>query len=507
MKRLSSALLAFCLACGIAAPASASTFSINGYMLMEGQMSNNLSSFKAGDDAWNHFDVNQRIEIQFSWDYSEAIRGQMTARVPSNGTWGNNFDFNTHNMFNLYEAYFQWITPIGGLNIVAGQQAFALPGYMNTESSPVYDDNQTGVSVDIPINDLIGINFDWIRLEAAKGRFFSSYYVGSSEQKAVKDMFNLIIPITTDIVDVTPWASLMLVEEGRTIETAYSLDGVIGSDALAAVGSEEKNQLAYFAGLTSKVKLIDGLNFGIDVLVSGSTMENGEKSTTIAETKSYDNATDYDAAILASNVVSGVITYDNSGTANAWSVTTEETYTYNVSYNMGILADAFVSYDLPFMTIGLNGWYASGDKINLADDKIEYGAILSPCASWGDGTSAYFANAGIINNVGIATPAGTMGGGLNVLSYAIMPKLGIGANVMYVMGTNEYIDTTGNTVSNGSVDFLTTKDSILDIGGKVSYDIYDNFQVKLVGNYLIPNYDNIDTDNAFVVSAGIRYIF
>ncbi len=200
--------------------------------------------------------------------------------------------------------------------------------------------------------------------------------------------------------------------------------------------------------------------------------------------------------------------YNSDGTVKIYKVSYTGTLAadYTVKYGMGYLADAYVSYDLPFMTIGLNGWYASGDKIDLSNNKVEYNAILSLNGSWGNEKSAYFANNGLLHNSGVSTPTGTLGAGLTLTSNPIQ-KLNVGFNAMYLMGTNEYINTSGEKVSQGSVNFLTAKDSILNLGAAISFDIYDNFQVNAAGNYVIPTYDGIDTDNGFVLGLGVNYIF
>ncbi len=239
-------------------------------------MSNNLENFAAGADDWRHLDINQRIVVDFDWVASETLKAKLNIRVPQNGTWGNNNDFNTQNYFNLYEAYFSWIMPIGDIEFAAGQQYFVLPGYMGTGSNPVYDDHQTGIKLNKSFGDTLAVNFNFIRMENAGARTFGAAEVTAlGRVKASKDVFTLDVPVTTSIVDVTPWGALALVEEGRTIETEYSI-GSIGTNGVAPVGSDEKNQLAYFGGLTSKIKPISNLSFGVDVLVSGSTMEDAE---------------------------------------------------------------------------------------------------------------------------------------------------------------------------------------------------------------------------------------
>ncbi len=508
MKRISSLFLSACLLCGVASPANASDFWISGYTMMKAQMSNNMENFSAGADDWRHFDVNQRIVVDFSWVASETLNAKLNARVPQNGTWGNNNDFNTQNYFNLYEAYLNWFMPIVDVDFTIGQQYFVLPGYMGTSANPVYDDHQVGIALKRAIGDSLAINFNFIRMENAAGRLFTSAEATAlGAVKASKDVYTLELPVRTDMINLTPWGAVAFLSEGREINTEYSIGSGIGDNELAYVGSEEENHLAYYAGLTTKFKPISNISFGVDVLVSGSTMKNGEKTTTLTETKSCDDAAEYNAEMVKDTAVSGTITYDDDGTtANAWEVTHKIEYTFDVKYNMGYLADAYISYDLPFATIGFNGWYASGDKIDLNNETIEYGSLLSLNGSWGNERSAYFAHTGLLHSSGVTTPAGTLGGGLTLVT-SPMDKLNLGFNAMYVMGTNEYINASGDKVSLGSVDFLTAKDYLVDLGAAVSYDIYNNFQVNAGGNYIIPTYDGLDSDNGFVLGVGLNYIF
>lgn len=391
---------------------------------------------------------------------------------------------------------------------------------MGTEANPVYDDEQTGISLSKAFNDTLALTFNFIRMENAYFRTFDATEVNAlGIVKASKDVYTLEVPITTDLFNVTPWGAVAFLSEGKEINPEYkdNIGSGVGDNELAYVGDESKNHLAYYGGLTSKIKLIDGLNFGVDIAVSDSTMQNGAKTATYDDkVETFNNVTkDVFATAAQASYDTGVTfkdtsTIDNNGdvTYNYTITTVVADKTFDVTYNMGYLADAYISYDLPFMTIGLNGWYASGDKINLTTDNesLEYGALMSLNGSWGNGTSAYFEHGGLLNNSGVSTPAGTLGGGLTLKS-AVIPKVFITGSAMYLMGTNEYINTSGEKESLGAINFLTTNDSLLDLGASASYNVYDNFKIILAGNYLIPNYDGLETDNAFVLGLGIDYIF
>ncbi len=476
MKRLSNALLAFCLACGIAAPASAATFSAHGAVTMQGQIANNISDFNSDANNNNYmgvdvpFTVTQRIEIAFAWIHSDALRGQLTARVPQNGTWGNGDDFGAHNRFFITEGYLNWKPANLGLDISVGQIGFALPAYMGIVN-PVFDDYQTGVAISYPINDMLSINFDFIRLETASAETFDSGYVSSGTHGTQRsyDMLNLVLPIGLQGIDITPWVSVAHLEKGRTIATAYELGAAsIGSGTFAPVADLNVNRFAYFGGLTTKFQLVDNLVFGVDAMYTGTDMKSGERSLFVDPT----------------------------------------TYTYDVSTKGGFLVDAYASYELPMLTVGANAWYASGDTIDMDKNEITFAAPLSNNHGWGSNNSALFdSTGGILYNYGLGTPAGTMGGGLNVYSSALVDKLNLGAEVMYVMGTHEYISG-GESISQDNLSFLTKKDSVLELNLNASYDIFEEFQATITGNYIIPMFDSqTETDNAFLCGIGIKYTF
>ncbi len=480
MKRLSSALLAFCLACGIAAPASAN-LSAGGVVTMFGQVGDNLTDFQTGDKMDVPFTVNTRWEMFFAFEFSEKLNSRIEMRVPNNGTWGNGNDWSIY--MNITNAYINW-KPTDMLNIIAGQQEITLPTYMGY-ANPVFDDHQTGISIDFLLSDTFGVEFDWIRLESLRYPLFASVYSRDiSQQSSAYDMFNIVLPVNMGIMELKPWISVAHLGRGVDIETAYADSLIAGSatkgdetvvvyfgdNYLAPVGSEAVERFAFMGGLTTKFNVVENLTFGVDAMYTMSTMSDNNISVSVAGD-------------------------------------TTQTFEYDVTYDAGYLVDAYLAYELPMLTIGAHGWYASGDTINMDDDEVTFASIISNNHGWGTGNSLFFANANpLVWTTGVETPAGTMGGGLSISNLKPIEPLTIGIDAMYVMGTHEYIS--GNkSITQSNVNFLTGEDTIIEIGANATYDIYSDFQAMFVGSYIIPTFGDTDTDNAFVFGAGLKYTF
>lgn len=227
----------------------------------------------------------------------------------------------------------------------------------------------------------------------------------------------------------------------------------------------EHNESVWWLGLTSNYKYNDKIAFGLDLLYNDST-------------------------------------YDD--------------------FAFAYLVDAYLTYKLNNGLITTKAWYASGDS------STEKGNIIAPEAGggWSVGNSAYFDNSihALIATSLVYTPTGLTGIGIGFSDYKPFgDKLSLGTEFTYMRGTNSAKSDFYNHVG-----YLTTNDSILELGAHARYQLSESIMLTFQANYLIPFFDkysyydedastsahqvfitedNPDLENAWRLGIGARYTF
>ena len=239
------------------------------------------------------------------------------------------------NQIKLKRAYLDWIVPDTDAKVRMGIQGVALPNVAG--GSAVMDTDVAGITVNYKFNENVGLTALWARP-------LNDNYVDGTNSKQNNyldnmDLFSLMVPLTFDGVNVTPWAMYGMVGKNALngawnkdnsaydgVGTAdgnlhYSLRPYPGMTGADKTGNDYGN--AFWAGLPIAVTMFDPLNIELDI--------------------NY-------------GYMQGMGRFDavKNGGGDKRASTERQ----------GWLAKALVEYKLDWGVPGIFGWYASGDDSN-----------------------------------------------------------------------------------------------------------------------------------------------
>ncbi len=469
-KRLTTLLLAAGLLLGAANAAQAIEFKAKGIwisMFEYGGGGNFVKQDRQGKSVtgwgrWgeDEFEAKTRVRLQLDAVASENLSGtvyfEMGAfawgRASKGGALGGD-----GTIVKIKSAYMDWTIPGTKIKTRMGLQRIYLPDY-SSEASQVFDGDVAGVSVNVPINEHIGVTAFWARP-------FNDNYGGDTNRPANYldnvDLFALTIPLTFDGLRVTPWAML----------------GIVGENAFRSTSTGKYYDAGYGGGLSPAAYLDDG----------------------------KDDAYSYGTAFWAG--ITGEITaadpFRLAWTFNYGSFSTGEKAFNKQGWHASLLAE----YKLDWGTPGIYGWYSSGD-----DGNIKNGSERMPSLDYNNESTSGFSGFGQLGTWTIGrdavlgyTFAGTWGVGLRLKDVSFVEKLKHTFRINLYNGTNDAemarhiksgaagVEVPSATYNGYTPDFysanpngiyLTEKDYAMEVGMMTTYQIYENLRLLIEANYI-----------------------
>ena len=494
MKKLATLLLAAGLVFSAFQPASAVELKPYGMfeLLFEhgGNMTRALQSTADFEHNTNgtvvhgkHFSVIQRLTVgtRFVMDENlsatyEAILGYNTWGGPATGAAaaqqnGGVLGSRSANIVTKF-AYLDWMVPGTDLKVRMGMQPWFWPSYATGTINPGDGDGfGTGILVNAPINDNVGVTAGWMR---ATSGFRRGNVVTDKHTDDNLDMFVLTLPVKGEGFRLTPWVTFAAVGKDQTLKdtgwakstswkhfaplTGAAVAGLeaTGHDALAAdlkagnvnIGQARGNSTGWWGGLGGELTMFDPFRFAFDAAYSAID-------------------TDYRAT-------------DRAG------------------WLLGLSAEYKTAYGVPTLKF----WYTSGDDSNVkngSERPLMTGAFKN-------GSSVFFGSQNLAGNMASdcgATYTGTWGLSAQWNKASFIEGLFHNFRVTYIQGTNskkmaQYLKSTPNDLGR----YLTTKDSVIDVSFDSVYSIYKNLAAMLELSYAFENMDGKLWGEAMKVSDG-----
>ena len=484
MKKLVTLLLAAGLV--LSAANGASAVEAKAYGLWQHSFNwggNIISPFKATKDSGDyqkHFDAIQRMRLGVNFIMSENLSATYDVQI-GNFTWGGapadslklkddkisgaltgqggNSSENLGGRLGTRSAnittrlaYLDWIVPNTSVKVRMGQQLVALPSY--TFGSPVLGGGgatATGIVVSAPITDNIGLTTMWLRADSgwrrANGSAKTTWH--SSDNT---DIASVIGDLKFDGFRVQPWVTLGFIGKHSGSYAPAGDNGKLGLTG-GTTNDIGDNATAWWAGVSGELSMFDPFRLTADFIY---------------------------------NAVNGPD--DKADKVSAW------------------YAALGAEYKTAYGTPALKGWYASGDKNPNDTDDHKRGRMLwlfgnfNATNTYYDGgypLSMYFDN---------QSTNGTWGLSAQWNNLSFIENLSHSASVTYVKGTNH-----SQNVSDPSKNYLTTKDSFVELDFSTVYKIYQNLAAGLELGYIIEDFDDnhgaIDYSNAWKAAVTFTYSF
>ncbi len=464
-KRIITLALAAALLLGANAQSAqaAADINVSGSWQMSGFYQENLNS-SVGDvsdnfDAPGDFSVIQRIGVALDIQNSENLKAHLALFVPHNVAWGaagQAFGVGGGSLsvglgLWMSQAYIDWYVPNTEVSVRLGLAPSIAPFYMGLPANPVMAYPAGGVTVTVPFNDNITMKAQWLRpTDGTEG--------SSTTNSSTTDMFMLTLPMTFDNFSITPWAAYLRADANN------STAPIFGSGRAYGLGED-----TFWVGLTTQFKY-DAFTFNADFLYSNSNSDPVNNSF-------YTNQ----APVGAGNL------YDGYG----W------------------LVDGAISYRHDELGLfKLSAWYSPG-----ADSNGRNGVFATVSGTWITATALFIqdlhAAAAFMPNAGMETPNGQTAVMLSHAGISIFnDDTLVGGHVLWMKGNHHVNIATGRTFD---VDFLTTKDSLVEVSLWATHRIYDDLLIGAEFNYIFENFDervwNRTFDNGMRANLSFRYFF
>lgn len=484
MKKLSVLFLAAALALGANTAAYAIDYKIKGVWEMVFDYGQN-AMFSGGGDltgfnrSQDEFEARQRARIGLEAVASESLSGTVNLEIGAQ-TWGKGgtsasggaaLGADSTNVIKLRHAYIDWIVPQTEIKIRMGIQPFGLPSF--TSSTQVFQDDVAAVTVNLPINDNISSTVFWLRP-------FNDNYGGGTDAYSANymdnmDVVGLVLPMRFEGLKISPWA----------------IYAGIGPNAFRG-GNEEYN---YFNNVTG----VSAAHVRAGLFPAGGSRH---KDGTIAgkSLNQYGNGwwagitgqvSLFDPFVFAWDFNYGSVSWSDDSRLN----------------KQGWIGSLLFEYKLDWGIPGIYGWYASGDDDNPANGSERLPAISAINANNQFSNFAFTGqnlfHGGREAMIGY-TMAGTWGVGARLKDMSFIKDLKHTLRVNYIGGTNsptmakKITNSFGGIYAHGpnssqwgnalGMDpmYLTTSDSALEFGLFNSYKMYENFEITVEADYIVP---------------------
>lgn len=483
MKKIAILLLAAGLTFGMFTPSHAIDYKIKGVWEMVFDYGQN-AMFSGGGDitgfnrSQDEFEARQRARIGLEAIASESLSGTVNLEIGAQ-TWGKGgtsasggaaLGADSSHVIKLRHAYIDWIIPQTEAKIRMGIQPFALPSF--TSSTQVFQDDVAAITINYPFNEMISVTAFWLRP-------FNDNYTGDDGYRANymdnMDVAGLILPLRFEGFRLTPWG----------------IYAGIGPNTFRAGG----NLNNYFSNVTG----VSAAHIRAGLFPAGGSRH---RDGTPADKKlsQYGNAwwvgltgqvTLFDPFTFAWDFNYGSVSWTDDSRLN----------------KQGWLGSLLFEYKLDWGIPGLYGWYASGDDDNPANGSERLPAISAINANNQFSNFAFTGqnlfHGGREAMIGY-TMAGTWGIGARLKNMSFIKDLKHTFRINYIGGTNS--PTMAKKITNrfgglyehgpnssqwGNVlgmdpMYLTTNDSALEFGLFNSYKMYENLEITVEADYIVP---------------------
>lgn len=429
----------------------------------------------------DHFDARQRTRVQIDFIASENLQGILMfeigeirwgdARTVGRGT-GGALSADGVNV-ETKRAFIQFNIPDTDLLFSIGIQGLATPGVI--AGSPLFDDDVAAVLAQYPINDMITVGAFWARLyDVAK--------TGNPNPWDELDMFGVLAPIKGDGWMIHPYFVFALVGRdyvfdylgGGAGNTPSLLPPAIYSGAVVPTtrAALDQRTFAWWAGSTFTLDMFDPFTFMFEGLY-GSVDAKGKA----ADRKGYYLAAELD-------------------------------------------------YALDFMTVGLMGWYASGEDASWRNGSEQLPMVAgdwNPTSFAWDGGDLISSGGFLAGTADLShnNPAGKWGVALLFKDISFVEDLTHQVRFLYGGGTNSSKSRRIRTLlANNTILItpvtdgieLTTADQLFEVNFDSKYMIYENLALILELGLMHVNYGNTmytiaDDATGYKVAWGLNYKF
>jgi hypothetical protein len=448
-----------------ATAASAATIKATGAWQIEADMMNQADFDKGAKD--NSFAVEQRIRTAFQFIANENLKGVLETQIGTN-SWGNGqysiaagrtpsttaTGANSAGAGNLIlrKAYLDFNVPSTKVKVLAGYQSIALPSAFGGGSA-ILDDHMAGIAAVVPVTDGISLVGGYARPYDANTAGSTATQTASGEALDASFVYANL--------DFTGFKVQPFVAYGYASQAAVTsyLNGT--NNAGAALGIAAPNVVpgglrAYWAGAAFTMTALDPFKVMADFNYGKATFNNRANSA-------------------------------DSGRA-------------------GWMADLAVDYTgLSMMTPELFFAYSSGEDDDLS--KSERMPVLSG-ENWAYGT--FWMQGGDTLTASYTTPARNLGFwavGLSLKDIKLIDKLSHTVNVIYFKGTNDKNMVNAAQAAVGTYgNFLTEKDSLVEVDLNSKYQIYDELSLGLELGYINANFDKTLWAGKLGASANSSYL-
>ena len=485
MKRIATLVLGAAMALGSVGAASAVDVKVAGEWDFAFGWDKNTSFQK--DDNADDFISRHRVRTQVNFIASENLQGVLMFEI-GDLNWGRDeggksgpgsgggLDADGVNVETKL-AYLDWLIPQTEVSVRMGIQYVALPSGTDF-GNPVLNSDVAGITITAPINDMFGVTALWAR------PFDAQDSDGDRNMQDEMDLFALMLPITGDGWNVTPWGAYAKIGNASGFYDYVLGDGLdgladqYGFDDLS-VGNND-GTMAWWAGLATSVEVFDPLTFGFDVMYGHLNRAN----------------------LVLDGEFGGLPLSQRLGAVETG----------------GWLLDARLDYNLDWAVPGIFGWYSTGDDKDDVKDG-EYGRMPAigfdnGFAPTGFGAPGAF---GIGSDTVIsATMLGTWGIGAQLADVSFVEDLSHTLRVTYYRGTNDP-DVAKDGLAlpfSGEAVYMTTDDWAVEVNFDHMYQIYENLAVIAELSWIHLDMDNAvwtddayDEENAWKAQVSFQYSF
>ena len=462
-------MLTLCLVLGSALSASALEVKVSGSWQFDFVWADNMNFHDSDQDGDNEddFAAAQRLRLQADFIVSENLHGVLYLQTGTT-RWGAAGGSISGNAVDLHvkRSYIQFNVPNSDLLFSVGIQSFKLPDF--GIGNPVLDDEDiAGVIAIYPINDMFTLALFWGRLIDG-GEEAGTDSTGIGELNDEFDAFGFMLPISGDGFQITPWFMFAYVGENTALPDENGLTtadtapmSLVNENAVNVLEANNPAALAAFTAARTWDEYFYGYFTGISVTVDA-----------------FDPFVIYFDLAYAS-VVTGEEVLDRDG----WYVCAE------------------FDYKLDMMTVGLLGWWTSGENDSLSDGSER---IPSVSGSFDAVDLTGGASSLLMDNEVGGDAAGTWGIALLLKDITFMEDLSHTFRVAYISGTND-----ADAVN---YQLLTTDDYILEFNFDTRYMIYENLAAIVELGYAHAGYEDLTADrdetaDAWKIGIQLRYTF
>lgn len=472
MKKIWCLLLAAAMVTGAAQASHAVDFKAKGVWLASFQYGQN-GNFSSGghtgfDPSEDEFEARSRVRLILDAVADENLSGQVYFEI-GKSIWGkaNNPQGGMGlggdaSIVKLKRAFIDWRVPDTGLKLRMGIQGIGLP-YMAMDGPTVFQSDVAAVTASYVFNENASLTAFWARP-------YNDNYVGGANGYQENfmdnmDMAGLVLPLRFDGIKLTPWGMFAAIgpntfrnangyinQQINGVNGSYILSGIYPMRADLLSHKERLNAYgtAWWGGLSGEIAMWDPFRIAWDF--------------------SYGN-----------------VSYDDSSLDRA-----------------GWMAALLMEYKLDWSTLGLYGWYSSGDDANTGNGSERLPTISNdygPCSFSGTfigpDINGLERDRIIGNNL-----VGTWGVGFRLKDMSFLEDLSHTFHISLLGGTNDpgilkkFHDKTGywmtpnnpsgqgkNSIGRENM-YLTTRDYALEFGLLNEYTIYENLQLNVEASYV-----------------------